>query len=307
VRVWVQTSGKPVLTLSAHVPGCVVFSSNGRLVASGLWTGSILVWDVNTGDIVLGPIDMHTSIVDSICFTSNDQHIVSSSWDRTAFVYSATTGVIVAGPLDLAGSGLPPTTAISSNGRKIASCTGSDMCIIDIETAQSTKLSRVSDLGLACICFSPDSRRIAGADRNLVVRVWNLDDNTTACFPNPILVVYCIAFSPDGKTLALGGHEDICIADAHTGALITPRIRLHHDDVNSIAFSPDGQVVSASLDRTVCVWKPTPHCWVNAPEWLSGPQSSIRSLTFSRSGQQILTCLLEAMHLRDMITGHSVS
>ena len=63
-----------------------------------------------------------------------------------------------------------------------------------------------------------------------------------------------VAFSPDGKQLALGsGDRTLRLFDS-AGGKPTRVLRLHADWVQSVAFSPDGtHLVSTSRDRTVRV------------------------------------------------------
>ena len=66
--------------------------------------------------------------------------------------------------------------------------------------------------------------------------------------------VHCVAFSPDGSTLAGGGDDGVRVWDSQTGALIHT-LTGHTDDVISVAYSPDGSILaSGSRDNTVRVW-----------------------------------------------------
>src|SRR5262249_27823408 len=67
-------------------------------------------------------------------------------------------------------------------------------------------------------------------------------------------------FSPDGKTLAVGGGEpsrsgEIKIFNLADGALVKAIKEPHSDTVNCLDFSPDGQqLASCAADRFVKVW-----------------------------------------------------
>ena len=53
-----------------------------------------------------------------------------------------------------------------------------------------------------------------------------------------------IAFSPDGQTLAAGGHQELRLWDVGTGNLITS-LKKHQGWIQAIAFSPDGKTVAS--------------------------------------------------------------
>jgi WD40 repeat protein len=55
----------------------------------------------------------------------------------------------------------------------------------------------------------------------------------------------CVAFSPDGKTLAAGGYGEVTLIDAGTGRRLAA-LSGHPAAVTSVAFSPDGKTLAAA-------------------------------------------------------------
>ncbi len=73
----------------------VAFSQDSKRIVSGLYDETIRVWNAETGEVVVGPLEGHTVEVNSVAFSQDSKRIVSGSYDRTIRVWDAETGDVV--------------------------------------------------------------------------------------------------------------------------------------------------------------------------------------------------------------------
>jgi len=117
-------------------------------------------------------------------------------------------------------------------------------------------------------------------------------------------VVYCVAFSPDGKRLATGSRDSTAkIWDLESGKAIRT-LKGHTSFVMSVAFSPDGKwLATASWDNTAKIWDlESGEAVLSLEEF-----NYVTSVAFSPDGKKLATASFdEAAKIWDLESGEIV-
>jgi WD40 repeat protein/serine/threonine protein kinase len=207
--------------------------------------------------------------------------------------------------------------AFSPDSRWIATGNAMDLVILDAATGKEE--FRLTDPGnrddpVLSLAFSPDSRRIIAGygefNRAQGVGRANLWDLTNRKLieriPEDRGVVYCVAFSPDGREVALAseGLVELCDVETPTGPIRA--FRSHIDLVYAVAFSPDGlYLASGGLDRAVRLWDRATGKEIRA---FFGHEGFVRGLAFSPDGRWILSASEDhSVKLWEIASGRSLA
>jgi len=193
---------------------------------------TIKLWDAETG-ICIKTMKGHTLNIWSIKFTPDGSKIISGSFDKTIKIWNVATGEL------------------------IRTISGHTEAIVDL-------------------AVSPDGQTIASASDDKTIKLWRISDGKLLhTLQGGDEHVQALAFSSDGKRLISSGRDKPVIGeflqnffgDSKYNKGVSMRLwdlenltviqtfEQHANDVNDVAFSPDDKwIVSASSDKTVCLW-----------------------------------------------------
>ena len=268
--VWIselsaEPKGSGVCLRETGYASCLAFSPDSKRIAVGSgsrpqpWeaqspTGALGIWDVNTGAKLLTLCEVMDQIV-STAFSPDGSRIAAASYsDAVVWIWDTTSGDEI-GSLPHSYQGIS-IVAFSPDGKRIATAGRGG---ITIWSADAGRGVREVDLeqNIEIMALSPDRKRIAGAGPNRTARVLDANTGKETLSLQHIDDVSAVAFSADGKRLALGGGSNdktVTLWDVATGQRLRT-LRGHDGAVNSLAFSPDGsRIVSAGGDKNARVW-----------------------------------------------------
>jgi WD40 repeat protein/serine/threonine protein kinase len=266
-----------------HAVYSIVFSPDGRRIASGSDDKTIKLWDAATGQEIL-TLKGHSGEVHDVAFSPDGRRIASGSEDGTIKLWDAATGqeTLTLKRHRNTVSGV----AFSPDGRRIASGSGETIKLWDVVTGQET-LTLKGHVGGFRMAFSPDGRLIASTCGNFTIKLWDAATGQEGLtLKGHSGVVYGVAFSPDGRRIASGSDDQtIKLWDAATGQE-TLTLKGHDGQVISVAFSPDGRRIASGSghDCTIKLWDTATG---RETLTLKGHSSLIFSVAFSPDGRWI--------------------
>ncbi len=245
----------------------VAFSPDGQTIASGSEDFSIILWDLKTGQAIGEPLREQQNWITGVAFSRDGKILASASDDGTIILWDVETREPIGPALD-GRSGAPKSLAFSPDGRALAASMDQGTILLwDLETRfplGEPLTGHASPVNQ--VVFSPDSKTLAAASDDHMVSLWEVATllDYTGDTRHPLAralegqtgLVYGIAVSPDGTTLAAGDSDNVVhLWDLETRGPVGEPFTGHQNPILSVAFSPDGRTLaSGSADKTIILW-----------------------------------------------------
>ncbi len=277
----------------------VAYLSDRKIVGGGD-SGSLGIWDIQTGDRTAS-LSRHHGRIWSVAVDTKNARIASASDDSTIRLWDAATGQDLN---TLTGhSNWVRAIAFSRHGRFLASA-GDDrtLRIWNPLSGGCIKILEGSEHWIYTVGFSPTNSRyvITGGDEQ-AVRRWDRKDGTYQICTRHEHRVCSVAYSPDGTLIASGGDDAAVILWDVNRQEIVHRFAQPTLGIKSVAFSPNGKYLAAGgEDQVVYVWdlevpEPNERCLELGPQEYTGLAGGIRSVTFSPDDKYVVSGGLDEM------------
>jgi WD40 repeat protein len=239
-------------------------------------------------------IDGHTSFITALA--SAGTQFVSASSDGKVLLWNAGTDKPIATlETKIAVRGID----LSADGKMLATVgDDKDVSLWELPSGKPIKKLPDSTDWLQTVRFTTDGKQLAAAGHDGKLRAWEVASGRKLfevlgqATPAPKAVVETnvmtsLAWSPDGKTLAVGGQDaKIHLFQGNDGKYIRT-LGGHTGTVTALNFHPNGQLMlSTSKDRTVRIWNPQAGAMVKA---LEGHTAWAEGVAFAERGTLAIT------------------
>ncbi len=263
VRLFDPVTGKDVCPLGGHWLGIetLALSPDGTTLATAGWDGTLRLWEAATGREIARVNGVSVDFA-GLAWAPDGKTLLTAGMNGMLVLRDARGRVVRSfeGTVERV-----VAVAFAPGGKTFASGSKGTISLWDVATGKELQRLKKQDQSIIGVCFSPDGKRLASiVELDPRVTLWDLSTGQVlrqfkggAGHP-----LRCIAFGPDGRTLASGGISDpVHLWDVETGKALrqlqrTPALPRRSTDVWRVAFSPDGRTVfTANNDGALVLWE----------------------------------------------------
>lgn len=255
VTLWDVAADKALPTIDATGPASRVMWTTGKLMASGIGTNVVSVWDIATGKLAK-KLEGHTAPITALAWAVNNKTLASASADKTVRVWDAQKGELLK-KLEGHTAGVA-VLSWAPNGKQLAS--GShDKSVRLWDTVTGKSLKTLDNHPTAVTIMDWNGKMLVAGGPSNTVFVWNTATGQTVRKLEVSGQAQSLSWSPDGKVIATGGVDDsLRIMNPANGATLF-KLSLPGDppSVTALAWSAKGETIaSGRANHTAQIWNP---------------------------------------------------
>jgi WD40 repeat protein len=276
-------------------------SFDGKLLATGDYSGTIEIWDMESRQLLQTILDAHTGYVNSLAFSPDSRLLVSGGDDSRVIVWNVATGAKIHTSWH---AGFIYQVTFSPDGNQILSAShDATIKLWDVQTGQNVQ-TFFDTAPVTAMAISPDGRMLASGSNANTITVWEIASRIKIySFKGNFSGVASLSFSSDGRLLASGSADVVKLWDLTSGQDIRPSesracvnsysfLWGYRHTSSLLIFLPGDNLLLSGCpdDGIVKIWN------VNSEgmsqEWPIG-QNNVGPIAFSPDGRRVAAGLFE--------------
>lgn len=267
----------------------VAFAPDGKTAASVSRDGAVVIWDLASRRS-RRVVSRTVAGFSSVAFSPDGTRLVAGGLAEGVKVINPTTGAIVVTLAPTFG-GIRDVT-FSPDGTLVAA--GGDHGEIRIwnlaltANGQPPLILRGHEGLVSSLAFAPDGQTLASAGIEDGAILWDLPSGRIRQrLQTSSVSTSSVAFTRDGRSLAMGGVGCITLQELATGRSRTWKSA--QGRVTAVRFLPDGLgLASSGLEGTITVWSVSPN-EILPRLTLPGHKGGVKSLAMSPDGSTLIS------------------
>ena len=287
----------------------VVYSPNGKLIASSGDDNVVRLWDTKGSE--LAAIDKSQEMPRSITFSPDSRLLAFGSKDDVVRIWNVDSEELTEFE---AKQGAVYQLAFSSDSKRIV--TSGEKKTVYLWSVEGKWLDRFdSEQFLHDLKFGPDDVYLAAGGKDGTTNLWHVASKRLTTLKGHQGRVRTVAFSPSGTQLATRGEDGSVRLWDMIGQQLAEAEGLGNDVYNlyNLAFSPDGEWLAAvGKDTSIYRWSVT-NGQLSELKKLRRHEKEVTSIAFSPDSAQLVSTSLDGSvrlwnaedgDLLDVLRGH---
>lgn len=255
INLWNVATRHTMFSLPSSPLYSLAASPDSKMLMVGRDDGNVEIWNVSSKSRI-AVLPGHKDTVNGLAFSPDRRYLATGSWDETIRLWDVAARNTV--HTFIGHTNRVTSVAFSPNGRWLASVGSDEVKIWDPQDREKNpiQLSTAPDMNLGypgSLTFSHSGAlRQFFFMKNYTVKLWDCTEGRIKPIYPTTTRAGAAAFSPDGRTLALGtGDGKVILSDATSRKPVEPSIQvdmrlIENHGVSALAFSPDGRMLAAA-------------------------------------------------------------